>query len=90
LLTKSPYSIINLGNDKEISIKELADMILKLTSSNSKIVYEEKMPDDPYRRCPDITKAKKTLKWAPQVSLAEGLKRNIKWFKENPTSYSRP
>ena len=83
LLTKSPYSIINLGNDKEISIKELADIILKLTSSNSKIVYKEKMPDDPRRRRPDITKAKKTLNWSPKVELSEGLERTIKWFKEN-------
>ena len=83
LLTKSPYSIINLGNDKEVSIKELADIILKLTASNSKIVYKEKMPDDPRRRRPDITKAKKVLKLVPNVSLSEGLTRTIKWFKEN-------
>lgn len=83
LIVKPSYSVINVGNNKEVTIKELADIILKLTSSNSKIVYQEKMPDDPRRRCPDITKAKKTLKWVPQVSLTDGLKQTIKWFKEN-------
>ncbi len=73
--------IINIGNEEEISILELAKMIKKLTNSRSEIVFHPPMSDDPRRRCPDITKAKKLLKWEPKVKLEEGLKRVIKCFK---------
>ena len=72
---------INLGNPNEIKIIDLAHLILKLTGSNSKIVHLEMMEDDPKRRRPDITLAKKILKWEPKVSLNEGLKRTIDYFK---------
>jgi UDP-glucuronate decarboxylase len=75
--------VINLGNDKEYTILELANIIKDLASSNSKIVFKPLPIDDPVRRCPDITKAKKILNWKPTTSLEEGLKKTIAWFKDH-------
>jgi UDP-glucuronate decarboxylase len=72
---------INLGNPKETSILELAQKIIQLTGSNSKIFFKPLPQDDPRRRCPDITKAKIILNWEPKISLEEGLKRTIEYFK---------
>ncbi len=71
---------INLGNPEEITILELAELILKLTKSRSKIVFLPRPKDDPSRRKPDITLAKKILGWEPKVPLEEGLKRTIEYF----------
>ena len=59
---------------------DLADRVLALTNSKSRIVFEEARADDPKQRCPDITKAKKLLGWEPRVSLDEGLKKTIEYF----------
>ena len=68
--------IYNLGNPDEFTILELAQKIKKLTKSKSKTAFVEDLPeDDPQRRCPDITKAKKELDWEPQVNLEDGLKK---------------
>ena len=75
--------VINLGNDKEYTILELANIIKDLAGSSSKIVFKPLPIDDPVRRCPDITKAKKILNWEPTTSLEEGLKKTIAWFKDN-------
>ena len=75
--------VINLGNNKEYTILELANIIKDLTNSNSKIVFKSLPIDDPVRRCPDITKAKKILNWEPTTSLEDGLKKTIAWFKDN-------
>lgn len=75
--------VINIGNDKETSILELAKIIKELTHSNSKIVFKPLPIDDPIRRCPDISKAKKILNWEPTTSLEEGLRKTIAWFKAN-------
>ena len=74
---------INLGNPDEKRINEFAEIILKLTGSKSKIVYQELPVDDPKMRCPDITKAKNLLKWEPKTSLEEGLKKTIDFFKRS-------
>lgn len=71
---------VNLGNPVELSIKELAKIIVKLTNSKSKIVYKNLPQDDPKVRRPDISLAKKTLKWKIKVDLADGLKRTINCF----------
>ncbi|MFQ6050754.1 MAG: UDP-glucuronic acid decarboxylase family protein [Candidatus Hydrothermarchaeota archaeon] len=73
--------VINIGNNKETRIIELAEMIKKLTESKSEITFYPKQEDDPKRRCPDISKARRLLDWKPQVSLEEGLKKTIEWFK---------
>ncbi len=72
---------INLGNPGEFSILELAEMVIKLTKTKSKIVFKPLPKDDPKRRRPDITKAKEILDWQPTVPLEEGLKRTIEYFK---------
>jgi UDP-glucuronate decarboxylase len=72
---------VNLGNPGEFTMLELAQHVLKLTKSKSKIVHHPLPPDDPKQRRPDITLAKKALKWEPKVPLDEGLKRTIAYFK---------
>ncbi len=65
---------INLGNPEEINILDLAKLIISITGSKSRIVFKTLPKDDPKVRCPDITMAKRLLKWQPQISLKEGLK----------------
>ena len=72
---------VNLGNPGEFTMLELAETVLKLTKSKSKIVHQPLPADDPKQRQPDITLAKKYLKWEPKVPLAEGLKKTIAYFK---------
>ena len=74
--------VINIGSDKEITILELAKLVKEMTNSKSEIVFKELPEDDPPRRKPDITKAKKILNWEPKVELKEGLLKMIEWFKE--------
>ncbi len=71
----------NLGNPTEMSVMEFAKKVLDVTGSKSDIVYEPLPVDDPKTRQPDITKAKKILKWKPKVGLEDGLKRTIDWFR---------
>jgi len=73
---------VNLGNPTEFKIIELAEMILKLTNSKSKIVYKPLPEDDPMQRKPVIDLAKKELNWEPKIPLEEGLKATIQYFKE--------
>ena len=73
---------INLGNPVEFKIKELAMMIIKLTNSKSKIINKELPIDDPVRRRPDISKAKKELDWEPKIDVMDGLKETIDYFKK--------
>lgn len=73
--------VFNIGSDKEIKIIELANMIIKLTGSKSRIKYLPPRPDDPPRRAADITKAKEKLGWYPKISLEDGLMKTIEWFK---------
>jgi nucleoside-diphosphate-sugar epimerase len=72
--------VINIGNPDEFTVKEAAVIIKEMTGSKSKIIYKPLPKDDPTRRKPDITKAKKILGWEPQVKLREGLSHTIKWF----------
>ena len=74
--------ILNTGNPGEFTIKELAEKVISLTNSNSKLVYLELPQDDPKQRRPDITLAKNILGWQPKIQLDEGLKKTIKYFKE--------
>ena len=72
---------INIGNPSEFTILELAEKVIKLTGSKSKIVKEPLPADDPKQRRPDISKAKKILNWEPSVNLEDGLKKTIDYFK---------
>ncbi len=80
---KALGEVINIGNDKEFTILELANIIKKLTNSSSKIVFKPLPVDDPVHRCPVLKKAKELLNWEPTTSLEEGLKKTIAWFKDN-------
>jgi UDP-glucuronate decarboxylase len=71
---------INLGNPHEIPVSELADRVICLTNSRSRIVFRELPTDDPLQRCPDITRARRDLGWEPRVQLDEGLTRVIAYF----------
>lgn len=71
---------VNLGNPVEFTINELAQRIIELTGSRSRIVYKPLPQDDPQQRCPDISLARKELGWQPEVQLEEGLKTTIEYF----------
>lgn len=73
---------VNLGNPDEFNILELAEMIVRLTGSRSKIIFEPLPQDDPVQRQPDITLARERLNWEPKLNLEEGLKRTIEYFRE--------
>ena len=71
---------INLGNPGEFTITELAEKVIRMTDSSSKIIYQPLPEDDPTQRQPDITQARKELGWNPEITLEEGLKPTIKYF----------
>jgi UDP-glucuronate decarboxylase len=73
---------INLGNPNEFTILELAELIIGLTDSRSKVIFEPLPSDDPRQRKPDISLAKLELNWQPRVELLEGLRKTIKYFEE--------
>lgn len=75
--------VINLGNDEDFTILELAKIIIELTNSKSKIVLKSLPIDDPERRKPVLKKAKELLNWEPTTTLRDGLKKTINWFKDN-------
>jgi dTDP-glucose 4,6-dehydratase len=84
-LLHSDYSLpVNIGNPEEITIREFAEEILKLTGSHSKIVYCPLPQDDPKQRRPDISLAEKLLDWKPKISRSEGLKRTLEYFRSLP------
>jgi len=80
LAKSNEQSPINIGNPDEYSIKELAQIILKLTGSSSTVIHLPRTADDPTQRCPDITKAHTLLNWKPTISLKEGLQKTIAYF----------
>lgn len=81
LLHTQYYLPVNLGNPDEITIREFAEEIIKLTGTKQKIVYKPLPENDPKQRRPDITKARELLNWEPKINRAEGLKRTYEYFK---------
>ena len=75
---------MNIGNPSEISLKDFAEEVLRLTQADVKIVYKPLPVDDPKQRQPDITKAKELLGWEPKVSRAKGLEKTLNYFKSLP------
>ncbi|MDB5590344.1 UDP-glucuronic acid decarboxylase family protein [Enterovirga sp.] len=73
---------INIGNPGEFSIRQLADLVIELTGTTSKIVSRPLPPDDPRQRRPDITRAKEVLGWEPSVPLREGLTKTVAYFQQ--------
>jgi dTDP-glucose 4,6-dehydratase len=80
---------VNLGNPRELSILELADLIVKLVGSPSAMRFVPLPQDDPLVRRPDITTATRELGWQPQVGVEDGLRRTIDWFSRHPAFASR-
>ena len=72
---------INIGNPVENTMLELAEAVIKVTGSRSKVTHMPLPKDDPQKRCPDITRARTQLGWEPKVPLAEGLKSTMEWYK---------
>jgi UDP-glucuronate decarboxylase len=85
-LADAPDAPINLGNPHEFTIRELAELVLSATSSASTIVYRPLPTDDPTRRRPDITRARRFLNWKPATPISKGLSPTIAWFAEKLTS----
>ena len=81
---------VNLGNPDEFTIRELAELVIELTGSKSKLVHMPLPADDPTRRRPDITLAKQHLNWEPTVPLREGLASTIDWFRSIDLDDYRP
>ncbi len=81
---------VNVGNPEEITILELAEKIIKLARSKSKISYKPRPPDDPQQRCPDISLAKKKLDWEPKKNLEEGLSETIEYFQKALSGSGKP
>jgi UDP-glucuronate decarboxylase len=73
---------INIGNPHEIPVKELAERVIRITGSQSKIVHRPLPQDDPLQRCPDITRAGSVLGWKPTVALDDGLRRTAEYFRQ--------
>ncbi len=74
--------VFNLGNPEEYPIVDLARLVIELTGSRSEILFKERPEDDPDRRRPDISKAREILRWEPRVSVREGLRKTVEWFRE--------
>ena len=81
---------INIGNPGEFTIKQLAELIIEITGSSSQLIHKPLPADDPTRRQPDITLARKHLNWEPTIPLREGLEKTIEWFKTIDTDAYRP
>ncbi len=79
-LKNRPNNPINLGNPNEFTMLELAQVILKVTNSNSKLVFKDLPSDDPRQRKPDITAAKNLLDWEPKIELLEGVTKTAAYF----------
>lgn len=84
LLMSNYHLPVNIGNPGEITIRDFAEEIVKLTGTKQKIVYKPLPQDDPKQRQPNITKAKELLGWEPKISRAEGLKITYEYFKSLP------
>jgi dTDP-glucose 4,6-dehydratase len=75
---------VNLGNPREHTVAELADLVLAVTGSSSMVEYHRLPTDDPTRRQPDIGRARSVLNWLPLVDVEEGLDRTVRWFRSRP------
>jgi dTDP-glucose 4,6-dehydratase len=84
LATSDEHLPVNLGNPQELSLLELAQTVIKVTSSKSDVVFEALPIDDPQVRQPDITRARQVLGWEPELSLEEGLRRMLEKEERQP------
>jgi dTDP-glucose 4,6-dehydratase len=80
LMKSSETRPVNIGNPHEMSVREVAEMIIEISGSASELVFEPLPEDDPRRRCPDIGRAREALDWEPRVPADEGLRATLEWF----------
>jgi UDP-glucuronate decarboxylase len=81
---------INIGNPHEVTVRELAERIIDLTGSRSKLIYTGLPVDDPMQRCPNISRARTMLGWEPKIPLDEGLVRTINYFDKTLSALTEP
>ena len=81
---------VNLGNPAEMTVLQIAEMVLELSGSKAGISHGPLPPGDPKRRCPDITRAREALGWEPRISPREGLEKTLAWFAKHPNRRERP
>jgi UDP-glucuronate decarboxylase len=89
-LMESPEAVagpINLGSPGEFTVRELAEIVIEMTASRSKIEYHDLPEDDPGKRKPDIQKASELLGWGPAIALRDGLARTIAYFEQRLGKY---
>lgn len=77
-----PATPINLGNPREMTIREVAEKVIAVAGSDSTIEFAPLPPDDPVRRCPDITRARELLSWEPEVTVEDGLAATVGWYRK--------
>jgi dTDP-glucose 4,6-dehydratase len=83
LLMSDEVEPVNVGNPAEMTILDFAHLVNRLTGNKAGVVYEDyRIPDDPQVRQPDVSKARRALKWEPRVDLEEGLQKTIEWFRK--------
>ena len=87
LMKSDLHDPVNIGNSQEMSLLELAKVILRLTGSSSPLVFKPLPVDDPKVRCPDIRLAREKLPWEPSMKLEEGLTRTVAWFRQKLSGY---
>jgi dTDP-glucose 4,6-dehydratase len=90
LMKSSEGRTVNIGNPHEMSVIEIARIIVEISSSETELVYEELPEDDPKRRCPDIRRVKETLGWEPRIGAREGLSKTINWFAGQLVDHQEP
>jgi len=81
LLDSDETGPVNIGNDNEFTIREMADLVIELTGSSSELQFDPLPVDDPMQRKPDLTLARTRLGWEPRIQLREGLERTVEWFR---------
>ncbi|MFY9752161.1 MAG: UDP-glucuronic acid decarboxylase family protein [Candidatus Acidiferrales bacterium] len=82
LLESDEHEPVNIGNPQEITIREFAERVKALVGAKVDIIYQPLPQDDPKQRCPDISKARRVLRWEPKINLEEGLQRTLEYFRE--------
>ena len=80
LMKSSESRPVNIGNPVEMTVLEIAQMIVEISGSESEMVFEPLPEDDPKRRCPQISRAREVLGWEPRIGAREGLQRTLSWF----------
>jgi dTDP-glucose 4,6-dehydratase len=84
MLDSAERGPVNLGNPEEFTISDFAKLVLEITDSSSPVEYRPLPVDDPTRRCPDITIARRALKWQPEIPVSEGVRKTAEWLKSRP------